>query len=295
LDIAAGNYEITGDHNVVGNVAFVGNGYVGLRVKTGTATVRNLTTKETVKVTAGQERLFGMNTDGKAPLMQVASLGLPDPIPAAPPVPQAGGAAKPAASSGMSRTGWITILATVGGAAAGIAVLARNGGTTTDVAGTLHQQQTVGTTNQAALTAGSANTVATTAATAATAASAAINAATVSASLSATTKASLVTQANSLAAAATASSQQIVALQTQLGTLQTQLASTTDSGTVNAITASINGVINSLNTDIAQLNATIASLNALLATARADGVPNIPTFTVTPIPPAPTASASIPS
>jgi hypothetical protein len=29
LNIAAGNFEITGDHNVVGNVAFVGNGYVG--------------------------------------------------------------------------------------------------------------------------------------------------------------------------------------------------------------------------------------------------------------------------
>jgi hypothetical protein len=131
LDIAAGNYRITGGHDVVGNVAYVGHDFIGLRVKTGTAIVRSLTTDESVNVIAGQERLFSVSGDNnKAPVAQLASLAVPDPIPVAPPVPQApagpGAATAPApvAKKSITKMGWVAILATIAGAIAAIAVIA---------------------------------------------------------------------------------------------------------------------------------------------------------------------------
>jgi len=294
LDIVAGNYQITGDHNVVGNVAYVGNGFVGLHVKIGTVTVRNMTTKETVKVNAGQDRLFSLQGDMNRPLAQLASNGLPAPIPTVPPAPdpQAGGGNPPAQANGITKTGWVAILGTIGGAAAAIAVLATRPNNTVNNSLILTQQKTIAAATAAQATAVAATTTATQVASTATAATVAIAAAT---NLPTATRTTLTTQAQTLSAAAQASQQQIGQLQIQLQQLQTQL-SNASGPQITAIQNQINTVTNSLNSEVTNLDNEINALNALVASAVASGVPNTPSVPVTiqPIPPAPTASASIP-
>jgi len=112
LEIVAGNYSIKGDSNLSGNVAFVGSDYIGLRIASGTATVQNLKTKQSYKVSAGQERLFSLTTtEVRTPLTQLAS-NMPAPLPAVPPMP----APQAGAGKGLTTSGWVAILATIGGA-----------------------------------------------------------------------------------------------------------------------------------------------------------------------------------
>jgi len=287
IDILAGNFSIKGNAAVSGNVAFVGSNAIGLRITSGTATVRNLTTKETYQVSAGQERLFSFtNSDAKAPIAQLAS-NMPTPIPAVPPAPQV----PQSPAKGLTTSGWIAILATIGGAAAAIAVLATRGNNDEDTAAIISRQKALQAAATAASTASQASTTANQVASAANTTNTAI----ANSTINAATKATLTAQATAISSQATATQQQIASLNTQLTQLQAQLANATDQAAINSITAQINTVIASLNQQTAILNQQIAALNTLVAQATAAGVQGVPTVTITPIPPVPqVASASVP-
>jgi len=128
LAITAGRYEITGKRNLTGNVAYIGDGFVGLRVKGGTATVRNLTTNETVQVRAGQERISSLQSaDSKTPIAQLASVGAPERIPAPPRAPQQLANGNAGSTGKLSKWGKIAIAATVVGVVIALVVLSTPG------------------------------------------------------------------------------------------------------------------------------------------------------------------------
>ena len=270
--IVVGVYEITSSQPLSGNLGFLGADFVDLKVLTGSASVRNLKTKQTYVVLKNQERMFGLKTlDMMDPLAQVA-FNVPQPIP------------QTQTSSGSHKGLWIAAAAAGAGGIIALAVLNNNSSTpaVSTTAATL-------TVTSALTTAAAAQTADTQLSTATTQAPSAINAAQ---NLPPATKTTLTTQAANLSAAAAASQTQIASLQTQLNSLQSQLKSASGSQ-VTAIQNQINSVTQSLNTQVANLNNLIGQLNSLIASAVAAGVPNVPSVVIQPIPPATTSSASV--
>lgn len=279
LDIIAGDYEITGDRALAGNIAYVGTGYVGLRINSGNAVVRNLKTKQTYKVGAGEERMFSMSTGGSStPIAQLASTvptALPS-VPQMPPAPQSQG------NSRMRKAGWIAIAASVGGAAVAIALLSTRNDSNDNSAVLARQralQNAQSVTSAAATTTVTANQVAATANT--------------TASVAGLPPAAQA-QALSLQSAATATAQQVATLTSQLNALQAQLQNATDAGAIAQVAAQVETVRQNLNGQIASLNSTISSLNLLLQQNAT--VPGVPSTAIPLVPTAPPpASSSIPA
>lgn len=285
LDIVAGHYQIQGDRTLAGNVAFVGADYIGLRVNSGAATVIDLKTKVSHKITAGQERLFSTTTSS-GPIATLASVSLPAAIPAVPAVPQVS-----TGSSGLTTAGWAALLATIGGAAVAIILLATRGDDSDDAAATVARQKALAATAAAtsALTTADSNATAIAAAT-----TAVNNAVAADANLSAEARATLTARASTIQSNIIASRTQIAALNNRINALNTQLQ-TADPTLVASIVAQINAAINDVNTTASQLNAQISLLQQLTAAAQNGGVtvPNPPQ--IIPIPTVPqAASASIP-
>jgi formiminotetrahydrofolate cyclodeaminase len=273
--IVIGGYEVLPKVGASGNVAFVGTEGAGIRVLSGDVTVRQITTKKSFTVTSGTERILNLKT-GRVdqPLVQVASM-LPPSLPST----QA-----PAPRGGLSKTGWIAVLATLGGAATAVAVLTTGGDDEGEAAARLAQQRALQNAQAVSTTAQLAASAASSVATAAGQANTAIGAA---ANLPPATRTQLTARASALQSAAVATSQQIATLNTQLNQLQSQLQSASNSEAVTQIQNQINTVRNNLNSQVQTLNATIAQLNALVAQAQSAGVPNVPNVTVQPVPSAP--------
>jgi hypothetical protein len=291
LEIVAGNYEITSDKPMSGNVVLIGNDFIGIHMNSGAATMRNLFTKQAIRIPGGEERMLTVQRDAKAPVAQVASL-LPPTLPPVPPVPmpQSGGGAT-SGTSGMSFLAKLAIVGGVGAAVAGLAFLAARS-PVSGTAGTSSGATALSNDQAAISTANAAASDATAAAAAAAAVAAAVNNAT---TVSTSTKSTLTATAQSLQAQAQATMQQIATLQIQLQQLQSQLTGASGP-TITAIQNQINTITSSLNSQVTSLDNEISSLNSLVAQAVASGVPNVPSVPVTiqPIPPVTLASNSIP-
>lgn len=283
LDIVAGQFQIQGDRELTGNVAFVGKDSVGLRVNTGSATVTDLKTQKIHTLKAGQVMTF--NTTGA----QQVALNLPSAITTVPAAPQMN------SGRGLTGTGWAAILATVGGAAVAIGVLATRGDDGADAAAAAavvakQKATTALAATTAALTTGTTNAAAIETAT--TAVNSAIAGAT---NLTPAVRATLTAQATSIQSNIIASRNQIAQLNIRITALNAQLL-TADSAAVATITAQINSLIGDVNATASQLNAQLNLLSILVQAAQTNGVqnvPNPPQITIIPTVP-PTASASIP-
>jgi hypothetical protein len=282
--VQVGAYEITASGQARGTVAFVGSEAFGVRVMDGTMSVRNTTTKQSFTVAKGTERLISLQGSNPAGV-QLAS-AMPSAIPAAP--------AMPAARQLSSGTKTALLVASLVGAAAGIAILiTKNDDSDADAAARLRLATGAQTLENAENTATAAATAAVQVDTASAAASAAINAAATSSTFTAAEKAALVARANTLTSAAKASQTTIATLKGQLDSLQNSLGNA-DASTAAAIEAQIKTILDSTNAEVAKLNVLISDLNKLVTDANAE-VPNlIVAPTVQPVAPAQPASQSNP-
>jgi hypothetical protein len=271
VHITVGPYEITSTKPFIGDVAYLSDAVAGVHVFTGSASVRNVKTKETYVVSQNQERLLALKGEA-APLVQLAS-NVPQPIPQTP------------AGKTQGSFPWWWVVA--GGAAAGVTlglVLAGNSGNTVSKTGaTATVSSALATASQAQSTLSQASNVLTSTTNA-------INSAT---NLTASQKSALTQQSATVQAQVGTAASAISDLQNQLTQLQTQLLNASGSQ-VNAIQNQINTVTNLLNGEITVLNQALANLNTLIQNAISNGVQGVPNVTFQPIPPVTTASASTP-
>jgi hypothetical protein len=279
--VRVGAYEVTGNDQARGTVAFVGTAAFGVRVMDGTISVRNTATKQSYTVAKGSERLISLQ--GSDPTgVQLASAA-PMPIPAAPAMParQLTGGAKKA-----------LLVASVLGSAAAIAVLmTKNDDSDSEAAARVRLVAAAQTLSNVATASSSAATVAVQVDTASAAATASLNAAATSSSFTAAEKAALVARGSALTSAAKASQTTLATLGVQLQALQNQLGNA-NASTAATIEAQIKTILDSTNAEVAKLNQYIADLNKLVSDANQE-VPGLLTAPVIqPVTPASPASAS---
>jgi hypothetical protein len=279
LTVTAGPYELRPERRGSGSAAFVGSEAVGLRSIKGVLAVRQMTSRVTYTVAQGQERILMFSGQSAQPLAQVAST-MPAAIPAVPPIPQTTPAGR-----GLTATGWIAILATVGGAATAVAVLATRGDKQ-DTSFTLTKQRAVQGTQAAITSAQQAQTTAQQVANAAASVNSALN--TVP---NATTRAQLQAQATTVASNANAANSQVAGLLTQLNGLLTQLQNAQTQNEVGQLVGQINSVIAQLNNTINTINNLITQLQNIVQSGNAAGG-TIPNIVIQPVPPAGTVFSS---
>lgn len=269
----------------------------------GSLTVRNLKTRESFVVSAGQDRLFGLDGTKRVSLGEIAS-NMPGPIPTGAPVPapQAGGQTS-GGGWAMDKGGWLAVIA--GAAAAGILIttLALTMGNKDDIDaigskidGLGNQISSGQGATQAGLaaiqkalqlsqTAAAVQNTSSQVGTAANQAAAAINAS----NLTAQQKAAFAAQAAQIATQASQASQTAATLQAQISTLQALISS---SGTATAAQQTqLTTFQTQLNAAVNQLNTANGQLQNLINTANQQGarIPNAP------INPVPGVSASVPA
>jgi hypothetical protein len=273
-----GVYDVVTSPDAAGRVTFVGSETFGVRLSSGSATVKNTKTKQSFVVQKGGERLVSLTTGANfASLSQLASSVPTVPGPALP---------RRQSSSGMSTGSWLTIVAAAAGSATLITYfLAREDD---DERGA--QIKALTDLNAILSTATATASVSAQAASTAGQAAAAISAS----SLSAAAKATLQSQVNAVTVSANSAASKINVLIPKIQALQQQIASQEDGPTTdqsNQLKA-LNAELNAARADL--LNA-INQLNALLASATAQGVPGLPTNPNLSVPPATNVgSASIP-
>jgi hypothetical protein len=283
LTLSVGPYEIVPDPNAAGNVALIGKDALGLRTIRGKINVHQLTAAHISYVVAqGQERILTYTGQTSEPVTQIAS-ALPAPIPTVPPAPDPQTA--PAGKSGLSKTGWIAILATVAGATAAIAVLAtRNNNENSSVI--LSRQQAVQGTQNAINSAQLAISASTQVQAAATQGMAALS------TLPPSTQTTLNGQFQNASSQASAAGQQISqTILPNLNNLSAQLNSATSTSQIQSLETQINAAIAQLNTQIQVINAQIAAVIATANTARSAGA-NVPAINISPTPTVPPITAS---
>jgi len=293
LRIKVQPYEVVSSSDASGNVT-VSPTAATFRSLKGSLTVRNLKTSESYVVTAGQDRLFGLDGNKRSSLGEIAS-NLPGPIPTrqTPAGQTRGGGYQ------MDTGAWIAV---IGGAAAAALLIttfvmtlnnrddikdlnARVDTLTSGQTANLAAIRALQTAVSAAQTAAQVQATGSQVATASSQTAAAINAS----NLSAQQKATLTAQAAAITAQANAAAAAAATALAQLQTLQSQIAA---SGTVTAAQeAQINALRAIIETQRAAVNAAIVALNNLINTANSLGA-NIPGA---PIQPVPSGSASIPS
>jgi len=281
LMLQIGPYEIIPESNAAGSVALIGKEALGLRGMRGKMAVRQTTLRTSSIVTEGQERILTFTGQSSAPLAQIASTA-PSPIPAIPPAPQ--GASPP--GRGLSTGGWIAILATVGGAAAAIAVLATRGDNDEENSAILFRQRTVQGTQAAVTAAQQASTTAQQVQTAANTVNAALAGLT-----NATVRANLQNQTQTISSQVTAAQTQLATFTTTLNGLLGQLQSATSNSQIASLVDQINGVIRQINGQISIINADITQLQAIVASANQNGL-NIAPIVIQPAPTVLTVFAS---
>ncbi len=279
LLITAGPYEIRPVRGGSGSVALVGKESVGLRSIKGTLAVRQTTSKITYSLGQGEERILMFSGQSTQPLAQVAST-LPTPLPEVPPLPQT----TTPAGKGLTRGGWITVLATVGGAAGAIAVLATRGNGNDNV--TQAKQREVQGTQAAVTTAQQAQTTAQQVVSAAATVNTALNSVN-----NTSTRSALQAQVATISNQATAAQNQIGNILSQLNTLFSRLQNSSSQNDLNSIASQINTLISQLNTQIGIVNDLITQLqNIANAGTQAGGT--IPPVVIQPAPTAGTVFSS---
>jgi len=291
VTVRVGNVEVIANETAAGHIAVLGAESVGVRVVNGGVLVRDIKTKESWTVAAGQERLFSGGTSKPAePLPQLAS-NIPPQMPTVPPSPPQQG------NSTQSSSRWRRAVAWLFGEAVGAAVLlpadpARSASLTpgTERVGSAiaiaQQAQTVavrligvGDQVQAAVAAAQ--------------------------NVLPPTRTDLMSRARTVVTQAQTSQQHVESLLAQLKQLQDSLAAGNQrapgplvSNDVAADEASIesqiDAIIVSLNAEIAVLNQLIVQLNNVVVTATNAGVANVPNVDLQTVPMAPTPSRSQP-
>jgi hypothetical protein len=279
IKLHVGTYEVTVPGTASGNVAYIGKDVFGVRVLTGSVSVHNKLTKQSFTVQKGSERLISLQTgDVTQPLARLASTA-PAAVPA---LPQA-------ASSGLSRGGWIAVLGTIAGATTAVIVLAtRNDDTDDDAATRLAQVKAIQNLTAISTSATAANTLATSVSAQATAAIATI----ASSSASATNKTSLTAAANAIVAKAATAVAKVGTLTSKVSNLQTTIASQ-KGGPTSAQTAELSQLVADVNSAIADANGALNDLKTLATNGAAAGV-SIPQPTQAAVSGPVIASASIP-
>jgi hypothetical protein len=262
IHVRVGAYEVTVPGDASGNVAYIGKDAFGVRVLTGSVSVRNTQTKQSFSVAKGTERLVSLGTGTVSqPLAKLASAS-PAAVPALP-QPQA-------QTTGLSKGGWIAILGTIAGAATAIVVLStRNDDTDGDAAARLAQVtflQNLSVINTTAMAVGSlAAAVNTTASAALTA----INASSVP------NKAALLAATNAVIAKANSATTRITNLTADIAALQNEISSQ-EGGPTSQQNAELNQLLADLQLARAEANSALSDLNILLTQANSSGVSNVP-------------------
>jgi len=280
IQVRLGAYEVTVPGDASGNVAYIGKTAFGVRVLTGTVSVRNTATKQSFSVQKGSERLISLQTgDVQQPFAQLAS-SLPAAVPA---LPQA------AQGSGLSRGGWIAVIGTIAGAAAAVIVLTtRNDDTDDDAATRLAQIKAVQNLNAIAATATATSNLAAQVSTTASQALTAINNSNVP------NKAALQASANAVIAKANSATAKVAKVTADIAALQNEIANQ-DGAPTAAQEAKLKQLLADLESARLEANSALADLNTLITQMNAAGVPNTPAPpNVQPVPPPTIASASIP-
>jgi hypothetical protein len=278
--LRVGVYEVTVPGNAAGNVAYVGTGAFGVRVLTGSASVRNTATKESFSVQKGSERLISLNSGNVTqPMARVAS-AVPAAVPAMPQAQQ---------RSGLSKGGWIAVLATLAGAGAAIVVLTtRSDDTDEDAAKRLAQVTALQNISTISGTAAATSALAAAVDATADAAVVAINASNVP------NKAALLASANAVIAKAASATTKIANLTADIAALQDQIENQ-DIAPTAAQLAELDQLLADLQSARNEANTALSDLNTLLNQAGGSGVPGLPPPPdVEPVPDPETASGSNP-
>ena len=281
IHLRVGAYEVTVPGNASGNVAYIGKDAFGVRVLTGSVSVRNTLTKQSFSVQKGSERLVSLQIGAVTqPLAQLAST-----VPSAVPVP----ALPRAQTTGLTKGGWIAVLGTIAGAAAAIVVLtSRDDDSDDDAATRLAQVQAIQNLNTIASTATATTTLAATVNTTANEALTAINASSVS------NKTTLQTQANAIIAKANAATTKAATLQLAVTALSNTIANQSG-GPTTAQQAELEKLKTDLTSALTDANVSLSDLNDLITNANAAGVAGTPAKpTSQPVSDPTFASASIP-
>jgi hypothetical protein len=299
LNIKVQPYEVLSTGDASGNVIITPTAATVRSLK-GKLTVRNLKTRESYVVTAGQDRLFGLDGAKRVSLGEIAS-NVPGPIPM--PSPQTPAGQTRGGGLAMDTGAWVAVIAGAAAAAVLVTTLVitlNNRDDIDELGRKIDTLTTTITTNQqanqaaiaaiqsavsASLTAAQVQATGSQVATAAAQTAAAINAS----NLTAQQKQTLAAQALALQNQANAAAAAAASINAQLQALQTSIAA---AGTV---TTAQQTQLASLRTQLeAQrqiVNSSITALNNLINTANAQGA-NIPGA---PIAPVPSSSASIPT
>lgn len=290
LNVAAGLYEIVPKGSAVGSVVIVGGEYAGVRVIRGTITVRHSQSSESILVTAGEERLLSLRTfSARQPVAQLAST-LPGPVPPAPSMPPQAPAGR-TGGGGLSTTGWIAVLATIGGAAAAIAVLASRGEEEkADAAAQAAQQKAISNLQAITSTAQLTSNVAAQTTTSTTQIIAAIGTST---AIPAGQRTAFTATAQTILSRAQSASQSMATLTTQVQQLQTQIQSQSGGPTTQQ-QQQLNQFLADLERARAEANQALLDAQALANQARQfdQNIPSGPN--IQPVPAPTIASASIP-
>jgi hypothetical protein len=281
IQMRVGAYEITVPGTASGNVAYVGKDAFGVRVLTGSVSVRNTQTKQSFSVQKGTERLVSLATGNVSPSMAQLASAVPAAVPA---MPQA------QATTGLSKGGWIAILGTIAGAATAIVVLTtRNDDTDDDAATRLAQVTALQNLTAIEATATATATAAASVNTTATSAEAAINAS----SISQANKTALLNQVATVRSQANSASTRVLTLTGQIDALQNAIT-TQDGGPTAEQQQQLNQLLADLNLARTDANNAITNLNSLLSQAQGLGVGGLPQNTTQQVPPPTTSSASSP-
>jgi hypothetical protein len=264
------SFEITASDNSAGHVAIMNSATAGVRAVNGRITVRNLKTSESLVLTKGQERLFGLTNGTNAPPIAQLASNMPVPIPV--PAPQAP-AGRTTGGLAMDTGAW---LAVIGGAAVagvaiwGLVVALGNNDDIDDLKATIASQNNTNAANAAAIKnlANAQNISITVSQLQAQQNQAAALAAQAQIALTLAGNAGAAAQAAALAAQANNLQSQLNALQSQIQAAQARIAAGTGSA------SDVAALLNQEEALRAQANTIANQLNALLlANRNTPGVP----------------------
>ena len=256
ITVRVGNVEMTANEAAAGHIAVLGADSIGVRVVNGAVLLRDIKTKESWTVAAGEERLFSGGTSKPAePLPQVAS-NIPPQLPSVPP------SQPPQDSPSQSSSRWRRGLLWLFGGAFGAAVVLPGNSARSSFSITPDAERV----GSAIAVAEQAQTVAVRLVGLGDQVQAAIGAAQ---NVPSPTRTDLMSKTRTVVNQAQTSQQRIESLLAQLKQLQDSLAVSADPASVQS---QIDAIILSLNAEIAVLNELIVQLNNVILTATNAGV-----------------------
>ena len=278
ITVRVGGVEMTANEAAAGHIAVLGADSIGVRVVNGGVLLRDIKTKESWTVAAGEERLFSGGTSKPAePLPQVAS-NIPPQLPSVPP------SQPPQDSPSQSSSRWRRGLLWLFGGAFGAAVVLPGDSARSSFSITPDAERV----GSAIAVAEQAQTVAVRLVGLGDQVQAAIGAAQ---NVPSPTRTDLMSKTRTVVNQAQTSQQRIESLLAQLKQSQASLAVSADPASVQS---QIDAIILSLNAEIAVLNELIVQLNNVILTATNAGVMNVPNVDLQTVPMAPAPSRSLP-